>query len=140
PQVTTSRLPEGYAGEFYSHTLLAAGGKAPLTFSGFGPGDLTLSEEGDLSGQPRYDGLFDVGATVRDANGREHTVHFGLTIHAPPTLPDYQYIPNGRRNHPYSYTLQAQGGVPPYSWSSTCCLPRELTLSTAGVLSGTPTS
>lgn len=40
---------------------------------------------------------------------------------------------------PYSSALTAQGGVPPYSWSSTT-LPAGLTLSADGVLSGTPTA
>ncbi len=40
---------------------------------------------------------------------------------------------------PYSYALTAQGGVPPYKWSSTA-LPAGLTLSPDGVISGTPTA
>lgn len=39
----------------------------------------------------------------------------------------------------YSYALTAQGGVPPYQWSSTA-LPAGLTLSADGVISGTPTA
>jgi len=40
---------------------------------------------------------------------------------------------------PYSYALTAQGGVPPYVWSSTV-LPAGLTLSADGVISGIPTA
>jgi len=40
---------------------------------------------------------------------------------------------------PYSYALTAQGGVPPYSWSSSA-LPSGLTLSPDGIISGTPTA
>jgi len=40
---------------------------------------------------------------------------------------------------PYSYALTAQGGVPPYKWSSTA-LPAGLTLSPDGVISGMPTA
>lgn len=40
---------------------------------------------------------------------------------------------------PYSYALTAQGGVPPYKWSSTA-LPAGLSLSSDGVISGTPTA
>jgi len=38
---------------------------------------------------------------------------------------------------PFSYALTAQGGVPPYLWSSDA-LPSGLTLSSDGVISGTP--
>jgi hypothetical protein len=40
---------------------------------------------------------------------------------------------------PFSYALTAQGGVPPYQWSSGA-LPTGLTLSSDGVISGTPTA
>jgi hypothetical protein len=37
-------------------------------------------------------------------------------------------------------TLTARGGVTPYKWSHTGTLPKGLHLSSAGVLSGTPTT
>lgn len=40
---------------------------------------------------------------------------------------------------PYSYALTAQGGVPPYQWTSSG-LPGGLTLSSDGIISGTPTA
>ena len=39
---------------------------------------------------------------------------------------------------PYSYALSAKGGVAPYVWTALGGLPAGLTLSSAGVLSGTP--
>jgi streptogramin lyase len=49
-------------------------------------------------------------------------------------------LPYGVFNTPYSTTtLQAAGGSPPYTWAATD-LPSGLTLSTSGVLSGTPIS
>jgi hypothetical protein len=42
---------------------------------------------------------------------------------------------------PYSVTLSASGGVLPYTWSvSSGALPAGLSLSPAGVISGTPTA
>jgi hypothetical protein len=50
-------------------------------------------------------------------------------------------LPGGRLNQPYSVTLQATGGTPPYTWSlASGSLPRGLTLSSNGVISGTPTA
>jgi Putative Ig domain/PKD domain len=47
----------------------------------------------------------------------------------------------GRRNRPYADTLEASGGIIPYTWSVTPALPAGLTLDPAtGVISGTPTT
>jgi uncharacterized protein (TIGR03437 family) len=48
-------------------------------------------------------------------------------------------LPSGQVGAAYSQTLAATGGTPPYSWSISG-LPAGLTLSPAGVLSGTPTA
>lgn len=39
---------------------------------------------------------------------------------------------------PFSYGLQAKGGVPPYKWTAAGALPNGLTLNSSGVISGTP--
>ena len=39
---------------------------------------------------------------------------------------------------PFSYVLEATGGQPPYTWSALSALPAGLSLSSAGVISGTP--
>lgn len=50
-------------------------------------------------------------------------------------------LPQGTAGVAYNATLQAVGGVPPYSWSVISgSLPAGLTLSSSGVISGTPTS
>jgi hypothetical protein len=52
-----------------------------------------------------------------------------------------EYLDHGREDIAYSYTLAATGGLPPYTWSlSAGTLPTGLALSTAGVISGTPTT
>ncbi len=63
-----------------------------------------------------------------------------LTI-APPTLVFGQTtLPNGEEKVAYSQTLTASGGTAPYRFAvTTGALPAGLTLSTAGLLSGTPT-
>jgi O-glycosyl hydrolase len=50
-------------------------------------------------------------------------------------------VPDGSAGAPYSQTLLATGGTRPYAWSvSSGALPSGLTLSSAGVISGTPTA
>jgi hypothetical protein len=51
-------------------------------------------------------------------------------------------LPNAVINTAYSQTLSAFGGTPPYTWAvaNGSTLPSGLTLSSAGVLSGTPSA
>jgi len=50
-------------------------------------------------------------------------------------------LPAAVINVPYSVTLTATGGVPPYTWAmASGTLPPGLSISTAGVISGTPTA
>ena len=49
-------------------------------------------------------------------------------------------LPSATVGQPYSATLQATGGLAPYTWSlNDGALPTGLTLSTSGLISGTPT-
>ena len=48
-------------------------------------------------------------------------------------------LPQGTDHVAYSHQLTAAGGTMPYTWSKTGALPRGITLSHSGLLSGTPT-
>ena len=64
-----------------------------------------------------------------------------LLLAVPPASPviDTTSLPDGEKNVAYSQTLAVTGGVQPHSWSLTSgALPAGLSLSTSGVLSGTP--
>jgi len=47
-------------------------------------------------------------------------------------------LPDGTSNSPYSAQLAATGGTAPYSWSASGAMPAGVTLSSTGVISGTP--
>lgn len=63
------------------------------------------------------------------------------TATTPPLAVTTTALPNGLQNTPYSATLQGTGGTSPYTWSQTSggAMPPGVTLSSAGIFSGTPT-
>ena len=66
-----------------------------------------------------------------------------VVFNTPPTVSvTTTSLPGGTQSVAYNQTLAAMGGNPPYSWAlvSGSSLPAGLTLSTAGVISGTPTA
>src|ERR1700730_12699684 len=48
-------------------------------------------------------------------------------------------LPAGTTGSPYSVLLTASGGTPPYSWSA-ANLPASFTITSSGILSGTPSA
>src|SRR5205814_5351459 len=66
---------------------------------------------------------------------------FSITISCPPlSITTTSPLPTGTQNSPYSYQFTSSGGIAPIAWSVTVgSLPAGLTLSTSGLLSGTPT-
>jgi hypothetical protein len=138
-------LPITQVGASYQQTLTASGGAAPYTFrltSGTLPAGVKLSTTGVLSGQPTAVGSFMFTVTASDASGspgpfsgsKTYTVKVVSITLAPITLPGTQ------AGASYRQTLTASGGTGPYTYKVTSgTLPTGLTLSGAGVLSGTPT-
>ncbi len=144
--LTTSSFANGTVGIAYSATLQATGGITPYTWSltsGSLPSGLTLSASGTISGTPTVSGTSSFSVTVKDAESTPMTATstFTLTIASPATLTlTTSSLANGTVGIAYSATLQATGGITPYTWSLTSgSLPSGLTLSTSGTISGTPT-
>ena len=141
--VTTSPLPQGTVGVSYSQALSASGGVPPYTWSitsGALPGGLTLAGSGVISGIPTTVGAYSFTVRAADSVGY-NTATFSLTVTAPPALAIATTTPllSGWVGGPYSQAISATGGVTPYSWSVTSgSLPGGLTLSSAGVVAGTP--
>ncbi len=141
--VTGQTLTAGTAETAYSQIFTAVGGTPPYVWtitSGSTPG-LTLSSEGVLGGTPTTAGTYTLGVKVTDSQQQSISRTFTLTVN-PAALrlvdPGAQ-LPDGAISQPYSYTLRATGGVPPYTWSANG-LPEGLTLNAAtGVIEGTPT-
>src|SRR5271157_5666469 len=144
PVVTSTSLPTATAGTAYSATLSESGGTSPYQWtitSGTLPAGLSLSRAGLITGEPTAASSGSVTFKVTDAAGMSATQAITITVNPPPPLTiTTNSLPAATIGTAYSQTLQATGGVPSYSWSITAgSLPAGLNLSSAGVISGTPT-
>jgi len=80
---------------------------------------------------------------VTDSMAASVTKDLLITIFSSPQINTSSPLNWGEVGAPYSATLAASGGVPPYQWfvNSGSSLPAGLTLNTnTGVISGTPTA
>ncbi len=149
PTLTLSppALPAGTAGSAYSQALSATGGTAPYSYSlatGALPAGMSLSAAGVLSGTPTQAGSFVFTATVTDSTAGvpgQASRSYTLSIAAPTLTPGQPTLPAGTAGAAYNQTLSTSGGTAPYSYSVVSgALPTGLSLTTAGVLSGTPSA
>ena len=142
--ITTSSLPNGVLNAAYPATsIVAQGGVGAYTWTitGLPPG-LTTDASGNISGTPTSitGSPFTVTATVTDAASNSVTKTFPVAISAVLTVTGPATLPPGTLNSPYlATTIIAGGGTAPYTWAATG-LPAGLTISAAGVVSGTPTT
>jgi hypothetical protein len=126
-------------------TFTAGGGSPPYSWqsSGTVPPGLKVGSDGTVTGTPTQTGSFSFSVTAIDSAqtptssaplATQITVGAALVI-------NNQEAPTGKVGvayPPYQYT--ADNGVPPLIWSETPALTNGLTLSTQGVLSGTPSA
>ncbi|WP_250628367.1 putative Ig domain-containing protein [Pinirhizobacter soli] len=142
--LNTTPLPVGTGGTPYSATFTATGGATPYTFTETGalPTGLTMTSAGTISGTPTSAGTYPITVKVTDAATQTAQQTFQLTINAPGIALAPATLPQGKVAVAYaSTTLTASGGSAPYSYAVTAgALPAGLTLSPAGVISGTPTA
>ncbi|MHC4714186.1 MAG: putative Ig domain-containing protein, partial [Planctomycetota bacterium] len=147
-QITTSSLPDGDAGVSYSQTLAATGGIQPYTWSvisGALPSGLSLnSSTGEISGTPDTGETANFTVQVTDSQdpADTDTQALSITINVANLVITTSSLPDGVIDAPYSQTLQATGGLTPYSWAVVVgSLPAGLSLnSSTGEISGTPTA
>ncbi|HKN71090.1 MAG TPA: putative Ig domain-containing protein, partial [Terriglobales bacterium] len=147
PSITTTSLAAATAGTAYSATLVEAGGTSPYTWTvtpATLPAGLSLnSSTGVISGMPTGGSTGPYTFKITDAAGQSaSSPAIAFTVAAPPALTvTTATLPAAVMGTVYSQTLQAAGGVQPYTWSvPPGTLPAGLTLnSSTGIISGTPT-
>ncbi len=135
-------LPPGLASASYSARLRATGGTAPYSWSVLGtlPPGLSLSPDGILSGRPTGAGPFLFRLLAVDSEGRQTGQPCSISILRGALSIGSCPLPDAALNQPYIAQLNGSGGVEPYTWSGAAQLPLGLSLSSTGVLSGTPVS
>src|ERR1019366_3225498 len=134
PAIVTQSVPAGTAGVQYSTTLMATGGYPSDPSSGLGytwsiaggalPAGLSLAPStGVISGTPSAAGVFNFTADVSDGTlDAQQALSLTMAGSAPLMIPGgggsaQVALPGGIVSTPYSQTLPASNGNPPYSWS-----------------------
>jgi hypothetical protein len=149
PVVNSATLPQGEVTVAYSTTLTESGGAGPnftwslATGSGPLPAGVSLSPAGVISGTPTQSGSFPFSVQVTDSASMTSAPQaFTLTVIGGLSITTTSPLPAGEIKVPYSQTLTASGGTPPYTWSVSAgsSLPSGLTLSSTGAISGLPSS
>ncbi len=145
-QILTASLPNGTNGAAYDVMLRGSGGVPPYKWSSSSalPPGLQLTSAGELKGTPTQAGAFTLNITLSDSQGTTPvTAKLSLTIvqTLPPVITTTT-LPGGTVGKAYPATqLLASGGQSPYTWTVTAgALPAGLRMSTAGAITGTPTS
>jgi hypothetical protein len=136
----TSPLPPATVGAVYSSTLSASGGSGSYTWSASSqPAWLSLSAGGAFSGTPTQSGPVSFQITLQDTLNNSVTQTFTLQVDAALKINTASPLPAATADFPYMATLAGSGGSGSYTWSATG-LPGSISLSSAGVLLGTPQS
>lgn len=144
-------LPPATVAVAYSQAFSATGGTGPYTFavtSGTLPAGLTLTAPGVLSGTPTTANSYGFVVRGTDANACFQELPYALLVGAAPPPPATcpvitlapATLPSATTGVAYSQALTASGGTGPYRFGITAgALPAGLTLTAAGVITGTPT-
>jgi hypothetical protein len=141
--VTNPANAAGVAGAAFSETFTQTGAIGTATFtvgSGTLPTGLTLATNGVLSGTPTQTGSFPITVTVTDSNGCTGTsATYTIVISCQTITVTNPANANGTILVAFSETFTQTGAIGTATFTTSDPLPAGLTLSSAGVLSGTPT-
>ncbi|MDH4453765.1 MAG: MBG domain-containing protein [Verrucomicrobiota bacterium] len=141
PSITSAAPAAGIVGTAYTHTYAATGSPAP-TYSltaGALPGGLSVSTAGVISGTPNTAGTF-TGTITSTNRAGSFPQAFSITINQAPTFTSSTPTNSGTFNTAYNFTCTASGFPAPSFSVAAGALPTGLSLSTSGVISGTPTA
>ncbi|MBD3401663.1 hypothetical protein GF420_02115, partial [candidate division GN15 bacterium] len=141
--IETTTLPEWTMGQGYNQSLSVTGGTGAKQWSDVN-GDLSgtglsLAADGTVSGTPSAAQTILFTAAVTDNGGGSAQQEVSLVINEVPTIVT-NALPNAAQDNAYSFQLEGTGGtgVKEFEDSNGDLAGTGLTLSTDGLLSGTP--
>jgi hypothetical protein len=140
--VTNPGVNTGTVDAAFSQTFTVTGILGTVTWSETGalPAGITLdSSTGVLSGTPTEKGPFPITVKATDTNGCFGTSSYTLTINCQTITVTKPVVTTGTVDAPFSQTFTQTGAHGTATFTTASTLPAGLSLSTAGVLSGTPT-
>ncbi|MEK7413776.1 MAG: putative Ig domain-containing protein, partial [Planctomycetota bacterium] len=141
--ITPATLTAGTVGAIYNHSLTASGGTAGYTFAlAVGsslPAGLSLGSGGAISGMPSVPGTFTFTVNVTDNYGCMGSALISLTINCQTITVSNPGLNTGTVGTAFTATFTQTGSFGMATFSTSGTLPAGLMLSSAGVLSGTPT-
>ena len=141
--ISPSSLPATTSGLAYSQTLTTTGGTGSITLASPNlPSWLSLTSGSLLSGTaPSVPSQtsFNFSVTASDASNGSTTNAYTVVVNPLPTISNPSPLPSWTINRPYSRTITATGGTGALTFSDAgSTLPSWLTITNAGLLSGTP--
>jgi len=144
--ISAGSLPPGQSN--CGSDITASGGKAPYAYAisaGSLPPGLSLNPStGAITGTPTAGGTFTFTVTATDSAGPPHNTGsqtYALIVNPPTITFSPSTLPSGTVGTSYgTHTISASNGTSPYTFAWTGTPPPGLMLSSAGVLSGTPTT
>ncbi|HJQ68817.1 MAG TPA: putative Ig domain-containing protein, partial [Blastocatellia bacterium] len=120
--ITTESLPNATQGLPYNARLQGGGGVGPYSWSidsGVLPDGLAMSADGVITGRANATGATTFTVRLKDSLGTSSIKQLFIIVVPPPPPLVIQTVqlPETSAERPYSQTLAATGGVPPYTWS-----------------------
>jgi hypothetical protein len=141
-EISTFELPAVVALP-YAAVLEAAGGTPPYSWSMINDGgtQITLDSDGVLRADTEVpEGTYGLSVAVEDARSRRVEKSFTIVVAIQPLAITSTALPSASPDRPYSALIEVVGGSEPYTWVMVDDGDSGLTLSDAGVLSGSPPS
>jgi len=142
-QIQTSELPDWTENMPYSESLASTGGTTPLVWDDIydildGTG-LILSTDGNITGTPTAVGSLELTVSITDAAGDVDEQVYNFDINSAVTVTT-ESLADGEEGVAYSHQLEVSGGTGSKTWNdkNDDLVSTGLTLSTDGLLSGTP--
>ena len=140
--ITPAVLVDPVLAVAYNQSLSSTGGTAPYSYSLTGgalPPGILLSNSGSLSGAATATGSYTFTIKSTDAGLSSKSVAYTIVIAAPSIAIVPATLPDALVGTVYSQSLSATGGTAPYIYTiTTGILPAGISLSSSGVLSGSP--